>query len=94
MIRTNSARLISDNRKIILIINIFLRRNAQINKLCTPQPSIWRIELFRGYADSPAHTRVLLPALSPTMELGTIVSWEKKEGDKLNEGKQSFFLIT
>ncbi|CAO1367735.1 unnamed protein product [Diamesa tonsa] len=61
-------------------------RNAQINKLCTPQPSIWRIELFRGYADSPAHTRVLLPALSPTMELGTIVSWEKKEGDKLNEG--------
>lgn len=28
----------------------------------------------------------MLPALSPTMELGTIVSWEKKEGDKLNEG--------
>lgn len=38
----------------------------------------------------PAHTRVLLPALSPTMELGTIVSWEKKEGDKLNEGKCPF----
>lgn len=30
--------------------------------------------------------KVTLPALSPTMELGTIVSWEKKEGDKLNEG--------
>lgn len=29
----------------------------------------------------------MLPALSPTMELGTIVSWEKKEGDKLNEGE-------
>lgn len=28
----------------------------------------------------------MLPALSPTMELGTIISWEKKEGDKLNEG--------
>lgn len=78
--------------EIVLIINLFPRRNAQINKLCTPQPSIWRIELFRGYADSPAHTRVLLPALSPTMELGTIVSWEKKEGDKLNEGKQSFLI--
>lgn len=34
----------------------------------------------------PAHSKVTLPALSPTMELGTIVSWEKKEGDKLNEG--------
>lgn len=78
--------------EIVLITKLFPRRNAQINKLCSPQPSIWRIELFRGYADSPAHTRVLLPALSPTMELGTIVSWEKKEGDKLNEGKQSFLI--
>lgn len=34
----------------------------------------------------PAHHRVPLPALSPTMEMGTIISWEKKEGDKLNEG--------
>ncbi|XP_055944924.1 dihydrolipoyllysine-residue acetyltransferase component of pyruvate dehydrogenase complex, mitochondrial-like [Argiope bruennichi] len=34
----------------------------------------------------PPHHRVPLPALSPTMEMGTIVSWEKKEGDKLNEG--------
>lgn len=30
---------------------------------------------------------VNLPALSPTMENGSIVSWEKKEGDKLNEGE-------
>ncbi|CAN8003642.1 unnamed protein product, partial [Ixodes pacificus] len=36
--------------------------------------------------DLPNHQRVLLPALSPTMEMGTIISWEKKEGDKLNEG--------
>lgn len=27
-----------------------------------------------------------MPALSPTMESGSIISWEKKEGDKLNEG--------
>ncbi|XP_057666622.1 dihydrolipoyllysine-residue acetyltransferase component of pyruvate dehydrogenase complex, mitochondrial isoform X1 [Diorhabda carinulata] len=41
----------------------------------------------RNYAsDLPNHTKVTLPALSPTMELGTIISWEKKEGDKLNEG--------
>lgn len=34
----------------------------------------------------PHHKKVPLPALSPTMEMGTIVSWKKKEGDKLNEG--------
>lgn len=31
-------------------------------------------------------TRVPLPALSPTMESGSIVSWDKKEGDSLGEG--------
>lgn len=42
---------------------------------------------LRHYSsDLPPHVRVTLPALSPTMELGTIISWEKKEGDKLNEG--------
>lgn len=50
----------------------------------------WRVveqSLVRHYSsDLPSHTRVTLPALSPTMELGTIISWEKKEGDKLNEG--------
>lgn len=37
-------------------------------------------------SDLPSHHRVALPALSPTMEMGTIVSWDKKEGDKLGEG--------
>ncbi|XP_055540638.1 dihydrolipoyllysine-residue acetyltransferase component of pyruvate dehydrogenase complex, mitochondrial isoform X2 [Wyeomyia smithii] len=47
----------------------------------------WQVCFVRGYCSNyPAHSKVLLPALSPTMELGTIVSWEKKEGDKLNEG--------
>lgn len=50
-------------------------------------PTIWNVDYYRGYAsDLPSHTRVALPALSPTMDAGTIVSWEKKEGDKLNEG--------
>ncbi|XP_053697705.1 dihydrolipoyllysine-residue acetyltransferase component of pyruvate dehydrogenase complex, mitochondrial [Sabethes cyaneus] len=49
--------------------------------------SMWQVCFVRGYCSNyPAHSKVLLPALSPTMELGTIVSWEKKEGDKLNEG--------
>lgn len=44
--------------------------------------------LVRNYASGsyPDHIKVKLPALSPTMEMGTIVSWEKKEGDRLNEG--------
>ncbi|XP_043264376.1 dihydrolipoyllysine-residue acetyltransferase component of pyruvate dehydrogenase complex, mitochondrial isoform X2 [Colletes gigas] len=45
----------------------------------------WKQQL-RFYADYPDHIRVQLPALSPTMETGTIVSWQKKEGEKLNEG--------
>merc|ERR1719304_126537 len=40
----------------------------------------------RHYSDLPSHVKVPLPALSPTMELGTIVSWEKKEGDQVSEG--------
>ncbi|XP_058815368.1 dihydrolipoyllysine-residue acetyltransferase component of pyruvate dehydrogenase complex, mitochondrial isoform X2 [Topomyia yanbarensis] len=49
--------------------------------------SVCQVNFVRGYCSNyPAHAKVLLPALSPTMELGTIVSWEKKEGDKLNEG--------
>ncbi|TNM84891.1 hypothetical protein fugu_009069 [Takifugu bimaculatus] len=34
----------------------------------------------------PPHQKVELPALSPTMQTGTIARWEKKEGDKINEG--------
>ncbi|CAJ0586053.1 unnamed protein product, partial [Mesorhabditis spiculigera] len=34
----------------------------------------------------PSHKKVALPALSPTMEMGTVVSWQKKEGDQLGEG--------
>ncbi|CAL8144099.1 unnamed protein product [Orchesella dallaii] len=40
----------------------------------------------RFYSSYPPHTPVALPALSPTMEMGTIISWEKKEGDQLHEG--------
>ena len=34
----------------------------------------------------PEHIKIKLPALSPTMESGTITSWQKKEGDQLSEG--------
>lgn len=34
----------------------------------------------------PTHNKIFLPALSPTMETGNVVSWQKKEGDRLDEG--------
>ena len=37
-------------------------------------------------SDLPEHLAVPLPALSPTMEMGSIVAWSKAEGDKLEEG--------
>jgi len=37
---------------------------------------------YRFYAtDFPSHVKVALPALSPTMESGTIINWAKKEGE-------------
>lgn len=34
----------------------------------------------------PPHMKILLPALSPTMTMGTVQRWEKKVGEKLGEG--------
>lgn len=51
-----------------------------------PRPLAWNLitPFLRGLAtdaDLPPHIKVNLPALSPTMEMGTIISWEKKEGN-------------
>ncbi|KAM8927497.1 dihydrolipoyllysine-residue acetyltransferase component of pyruvate dehydrogenase complex, mitochondrial isoform 2-T2 [Pelodytes ibericus] len=40
----------------------------------------------RRWYSLPPHQKVPLPALSPTMQMGTIARWEKKDGDKINEG--------
>ncbi len=34
----------------------------------------------------PAHTMMVMPALSPTMEKGSLESWNKKVGDRIKEG--------
>ena len=41
---------------------------------------------FNYVGNLPDHVRVVLPALSPTMEKGTIVRWSKQEGDHVSEG--------
>lgn len=45
-----------------------------------------RAALGRRWYSLPPHQLVTLPALSPTMQTGTIARWEKKEGEKINEG--------
>uniref|UniRef100_A0A1B0AZA2 dihydrolipoyllysine-residue acetyltransferase n=1 Tax=Glossina palpalis gambiensis TaxID=67801 RepID=A0A1B0AZA2_9MUSC len=52
---------------------------------CQPM-GVCGTNFVRAYSSYPDHIKVPLPALSPTMETGSIVSWEKKEGDKVNEG--------
>lgn len=41
---------------------------------------------FYASGSLPEHTKILLPALSPTMEQGTLAKWAKKEGDHVMEG--------
>eukprot|EP01120_Amphizonella_sp_Union-15-10_P011657 TRINITY_DN4997_c0_g6_i1.p1 TRINITY_DN4997_c0_g6~~TRINITY_DN4997_c0_g6_i1.p1 ORF type:complete len:670 (-),score=189.19 TRINITY_DN4997_c0_g6_i1:113-2041(-) len=47
--------------------------------------------LSRTFATNPwdevPHSKVGLPALSPSMERGNIVSWNKKEGDRIEPGQ-------
>ncbi|KAG8569341.1 hypothetical protein GDO81_014377 [Engystomops pustulosus] len=56
-------------------------------RLCVPRvPGLQGSEVGRRCYSLPPHQKVPLPALSPTMQLGTIARWEKKEGEKINEG--------
>lgn len=61
--------------------NVISHNHGKGHIVCFPY-----IRKFCSADGQPSHHRVPLPALSPTMEMGTIISWEKKEGDKLNEG--------
>ncbi|XP_075979986.1 dihydrolipoamide S-acetyltransferase muc isoform X2 [Anticarsia gemmatalis] len=80
-IRSNITRCMSTELSRRKLSNkILCTQNRKI--LAAPQ---WTTQI-RYYADLPSHTKVLLPALSPTMESGSIVGWSKKEGDKLSEG--------
>lgn len=66
-----------------IIHHIFFRRSCSSQNFIQP----WQHQVIRFYSSElPSHRRINLPALSPTMEEGTIVNWDKKEGDKLNEG--------
>ncbi|GMS81070.1 hypothetical protein PENTCL1PPCAC_3245 [Pristionchus entomophagus] len=71
-------------------LSAFLSSSPPKNVGCSldHSPSLNFVKGIRLFSSGnlPKHTRVALPALSPTMELGTVVSWQKKEGDQLSEG--------
>ncbi|XP_004427389.1 PREDICTED: dihydrolipoyllysine-residue acetyltransferase component of pyruvate dehydrogenase complex, mitochondrial [Ceratotherium simum simum] len=69
-----------------------------VRALCGWSPSSWAaprnrflLQLLgspsRRCYSLPPHQKVPLPSLSPTMQAGTIARWEKKEGEKINEGE-------
>ncbi|XP_050348064.1 dihydrolipoyllysine-residue acetyltransferase component of pyruvate dehydrogenase complex, mitochondrial isoform X2 [Nymphalis io] len=80
-IRSNVARCLSTE----LTRRKQPRKILELSEKGKSITSQWNIQM-RYYSSLPTHSKVNLPALSPTMESGSIVSWEKKEGDKLNEG--------
>lgn len=70
---------------------------AQTNKLvngkqwlrfysCKSRSSFFLLCCALRSANLPDHIKVTLPALSPTMEMGSIVAWAKKEGEQVAEG--------
>ena len=63
-----------------LLFTDFLKFRIQVHNSLRFMVTPWKQQL-RYYADYPDHVKVQLPALSPTMETGTIVSWHKKEGN-------------
>ncbi|EPQ66551.1 Bgt-71 [Blumeria graminis f. sp. tritici] len=57
-----------------------LRRRALYPSICS--------QIVRNYASKsfPPHTVITMPALSPTMTVGNIGSWQKKTGDTISPG--------
>lgn len=60
---------------------IFTNRTSLLQ---CPQPA--SCGQSKRFYSLPPHQKVELPALSPTMQTGTIARWEKKEGEKISEG--------
>ncbi|XP_046478907.1 dihydrolipoyllysine-residue acetyltransferase component of pyruvate dehydrogenase complex [Neodiprion pinetum] len=87
LVRVTFRNVVRTNVVRCLAVECIHRKHLQRPQLCNSPRAVtaWTQQL-RFYADYPDHVSVMLPALSPTMETGSIVSWHKKEGDKLNEG--------
>jgi len=67
-------------------INVINRKTRRQYHFKPASALKWRVSK-RNYSSLPDHELVRLPNLSPTMEVGTLVSWEKEEGDRIEEGE-------
>lgn len=77
------------SNKIRAFLPISRTKNAmQLSSSLVIKPNLYTsIRFARYYSSLPEHELVKLPNLSPTMEAGTIVSWEKEEGGRIEEGE-------
>lgn len=82
IVQCQSTRALSSNTKRIPQA----QRCVPVTHKCSPrlQMALYRAPYSTG--SLPEHYRMTLPALSPTMEFGTIVNWIKSEGDAVSEG--------
>lgn len=62
--------------------------NVQLPKNGINSIGQYRCARYASSDSLPPHKRIALPALSPTMESGTLRSWAKQEGEKIAEGKK------
>ncbi|CEF69517.2 Pyruvate dehydrogenase protein X component, mitochondrial [Strongyloides ratti] len=77
-------RSLSTNPNVAALVGNY-KKNVVLKNLKTSNANL--VQMARQYCSNlPSHNVVKLPALSPTMETGTIASWQKKEGDQLFEG--------
>lgn len=99
VVKTSTRVLKRDSSRCLSSVKILMRQpkpavssaNNTLGERCHALPCTLNkntLSFLRFYSngDLPEHFKIALPALSPTMEMGTIVNWEKKEGDQLNEG--------
>lgn len=57
-------------------------------------PLVCGNSIIRRFSGFPDHELLKMPALSPTMSEGTIVKWNKKEGEKVKAGETMFEVET
>ena len=67
--------------------------SGQFGMVRSSFPAAWsttsssmRSTRIRSFSSYPNHTVVPMPALSPTMETGSIAKWTLKEGDRFEAG--------
>ena len=59
---------------------------SEINDVNSKYRRQFHSSIVVGKDDYPVHTVLPFPALSPTMETGTIANWELSEGDEFSAG--------